>query len=816
MPLKEGSSKETISENIATEVRAGKPRDQAVAIAYSNAGLGKDDDVPYDWMMEHLGMDLQDLENPELGEDFEDNWFADDADFKTSSKFLMEQHKAAKASLEANQKASGGSGKLNYGHANIPLKNGSTLYTSLKPKSANSRGANRGTHHSFEYRVKGPADQYSKQIGKESLHKLLKDNGHDCDLVGDSALAFDWAANLKIVGISRAPDDAWPVFDEKSVRSYSPEGHLHIEKANISKANVSPYRGAEIPNWRGLGLEPDKVYQMLRHPDELKKAAATFNNKPLLSRHVAISADDINPDDVMGTTGSSATYEHPYLTNSLAVWRRPGIDDVEQDLKRQLSSSYRYRADMSPGVYLGAPYDGVMRDIVGNHVAMVKEGRAGDDVLIGDEAMKQSGISSLYLLAMDARVPFPKETPEMRKRILEIRSLLSKNPDRDSARKLEDELHDLMSKAMSRDSDLSMDAGTKPKKELQESIQELERQYKDAEGSAKERIESDLDYAKKELARARDEDLTAKDQAMTKTVLSRTAVAVQGALAVYLKPKLAMDSKMPNLPLLLAGVSAKNYDGKKIASSVARAIIDDKLILAKDASLEDLPAVLDALKPADIVQEGDDLDPSSGLPSATMKKDDVSKDADPAAMLMQYLKGKISEEDMAKVQEMCSGMAGDEDDPSKKKEGAEDEDDPKKKEDEPVKDEDKVSKKEMEGAMDAALKKNTVETENRVIKRMQGISDAKAAVLPLVGDLHQAFDSADGVFSKALEIAGVKTDGIHPSAFPHLVTSEIEKKRLRDRRAPGADSSGYAMDSAGDASSFHKRFPGASKIEIAG
>lgn len=174
-------------------------------------------------------------------------------------------------------------------------------------------------------------------------------------------------------------------FDRASVRKLDHVGRLQVSVSNISKANVCPYYGREIPGHEELGLDPDKIYRLYRDPEELKKAAPTFNNIPILCIHTPDFPGDPPREYRVGSTHSSASFDGTYLANGLSIWDNSAIAGIETEEQKELSSSYQYRADMTPGEAPdGEAFDGVMRDIVGNHVALVETGRAGADVVVGD------------------------------------------------------------------------------------------------------------------------------------------------------------------------------------------------------------------------------------------------------------------------------------------------------------------------------------------------------------------------------------------------------------------------------------------------
>lgn len=86
----------------------------------------------------------------------------------------------------------------------------------------------------------------------------------------------------------------------------------------------------------------------------------------------------------VGSTGTDAAFDSPYLKNSMVLHAQSAIKDVQDEKKHELSCAYRYDPVMKPGTFDGQAYDGVMTNIRGNHVSLVTEGRAGHDVKVMD------------------------------------------------------------------------------------------------------------------------------------------------------------------------------------------------------------------------------------------------------------------------------------------------------------------------------------------------------------------------------------------------------------------------------------------------
>lgn len=164
--------------------------------------------------------------------------------------------------------------------------------------------------------------------------------------------------------------------DRATVRSKDADGHMRVGRTPITRAVVSPYLGREIPNWQGHGLEPERVYQVYRDADELMKGAKSFEGKPVLSDHIASSADNHPKLATVGAIGAPVEMVGDTLYAPLTIWDQSAIDEIESEEKRNLSCSYRYQYDPTPGTAPnGMPFDGSMKAIAGNHVALVIEPR---------------------------------------------------------------------------------------------------------------------------------------------------------------------------------------------------------------------------------------------------------------------------------------------------------------------------------------------------------------------------------------------------------------------------------------------------------
>lgn len=280
-------------------------------------------------------------------------------------------------------------------------------------------------------------------------------------------------------------------FDKASVRTYDDDGMMHVALTPISKSNVCIYYGKEIPDSESLGLEPNKAYRLLRDPEELRKAVSTFNNKPLLNKHIGVTVIDPPKEAIVGSTGERAEFDGTYLKNSLVIWDIDSILGVETDKQKEISSSYRYRLDMTPGEYEGETYDGVMRDIVCNHVAIVPSGRAGPDVFVYDSKPTGNILMTLKEKLMAVIKPYlanDEKPDEVEKKVDEV--------IKDDATRAE------------KDNESEAERLKREEKELKE---REERERKDRE---RDRKADDEDDKSKKSADDEDDDKKAKDNKM--------------------------------------------------------------------------------------------------------------------------------------------------------------------------------------------------------------------------------------------------------------------------------------------------------------
>lgn len=179
--------------------------------------------------------------------------------------------------------------------------------------------------------------------------------------------------------------------EKKSVRSVDTNGFLHVAFSPVTREQVTEYWGNEIPRWREFNLDPDRKYSMYRPASELEKpeTVQSLNGIPIQFNHHLDTADDPANNTRIGSTGTDAKWDAPFLSNSLHFFNQAAIDRIQDGSMKELSLCYEYDPVQKKGEFHGRPYDFVMTNIRCNHVALVEEGRAGHGVHVFDAKLEE-------------------------------------------------------------------------------------------------------------------------------------------------------------------------------------------------------------------------------------------------------------------------------------------------------------------------------------------------------------------------------------------------------------------------------------------
>ena len=112
------------------------------------------------------------------------------------------------------------------------------------------------------------------------------------------------------------------------------------------------------------------------------ESLASFAGKAITMEHPPALLDSENSKDYqIGFTGSEIVYDNGFVRAVMTVTDQDVIERIMHGDVREVSAGYRVNYDPTPGVTdSGEHYNGIQTEISGNHVAIVRRGRAGPQV----------------------------------------------------------------------------------------------------------------------------------------------------------------------------------------------------------------------------------------------------------------------------------------------------------------------------------------------------------------------------------------------------------------------------------------------------
>lgn len=160
-------------------------------------------------------------------------------------------------------------------------------------------------------------------------------------------------------------------------------GFVHFDSVPISKAGITQYLGSELPE--SLGLNPDQIYSVLRPESELNspETIESFKGMPWFNKHKMVG-DGMTPTEQVGAHGSigdNVRFENGTLFGNLHLFGKSLKESIKQGLK-ELSCGFKCMYELSSGTHEGKPYQVIQKQIRGNHLASVPNGRMGSGVSV--------------------------------------------------------------------------------------------------------------------------------------------------------------------------------------------------------------------------------------------------------------------------------------------------------------------------------------------------------------------------------------------------------------------------------------------------